>query len=140
MAKLRLTDAGGLDILEVYVAAGGFSVELFVDAGATQDGQAVRELATGGGYAEIDLDAVASASSLISGVPTMEWDDIEFTFTGPLTNAVNKAIKGISILRGATIIVEQLLTTPYTPVAGGFLRVSPLMKLGNVPGYTADPA
>jgi len=141
MGKMRLTDAGGLDILNTYVAAGGFSLECFTDSGALQDGQAVRELATGGGYAEVDLDLVASAGSLVGGVPTMEWEDVTFTFSGPLTNAVNKTIKGVMLLRGATIIVEQLLAAPYTPAnAGDELTISPLMKLGNVPGYVADPA
>jgi len=56
-------------------------------------------------------------------------------------DAVNKTIKGVMLLRGATIIVEQLLAAPYTPAnAGDELTISPLMKLGNVPGYVADPA
>lgn len=136
MANLKLTDEGGQDVLETYVAAGSFSIELFTDSGPLTDGQATRELATGGGYVEKDLDAVAYAVSTVAGVPIVEWEDVVWTFTGPLTNSVNKTVKGYSVLRNATIIWEQLLPgSGYTPANDGDkLTISPKFKLGNVPG------
>jgi len=136
MANLRTTDAGGQDILELYFNRTGFSIELFTDSGALEDGQATRELAEGGGYVEKDLSAVAYAVGLDAGVPIIEWEDVVWTFTGPLTNAVNTTIKGYTVLRNATIIFEQLLPgSGYTPANNGDkLTISVKYKLGNVPG------
>ena len=133
---MRVTDLGNQDILTAYFALTGFSLELFVDSGALTDSQATRELATGGGYVEKDLDVVANAVGTEAGVPLIEWADVVWTFTGPLTNAVNKTIKGVMLLRGATIIAEQLLPgTGYTPANNGDkLTISPRFMLGNVPG------
>jgi hypothetical protein len=133
---MRVTDLGAQDVLNAYFALTGFSLELFVDSGALTDDQATRELATGGGYVEKDLDAVANAVGTEAGVPLIEWEDVVWTFTGALTNAVNKTIKGVMLLRGATIIAEQLLPgTGYTPANNGDkLTISPRFMLGNVPG------
>ena len=136
MANLRTTDAGGQDILETYLLSGMFYIDLFTDSGALQDGQVIRELAEGGGYDDVDLDIINYTVGLSGGVPTVEWDPVVWTFTGPLTNAVNKTIKGYSVYHNDIIIFEQLLPgSGYTPANNGDkLTISVKYKLGNVPG------
>jgi hypothetical protein len=133
---LRQLDNGGKLLLEI--ALGGdvrpaLSIELFTDAQGLSDSEQTRELATGGGYVEKDLDAVAWATSLSDGIPIIEWEDVVWTFSGALTNAVNKTIKGYMVLLGATVVFEELLSDPMTPTnPGDILKVAPVYKLGNV--------
>jgi hypothetical protein len=133
---LRQLDDGGMLLLDI--ALGGatrpaISIELFTDAQGLSDSEQVRELATGGGYVRKDLDLTASATSLSGGIPIIEWDDVVWTFTGPLTNAVNKTIKGYMVLLGTTVVFEELLSDPMTPTNNGdILKIAPVFKQGNV--------
>lgn len=137
MANLKLTDWGGQDILLEYLTAGGLTLEIFVDAGGLTDEQADREPAEGN-Y-EVDLDSVDYEITEIGGVPAVVWDPVVITFTGPLSNAVNKTVRGYSVMKttvahGAINIWEQLLPAGYTPTgAGDKLTITPRFMLGNVP-------
>jgi hypothetical protein len=135
---LKLTDGGGLLALDVFFGASAkptdWTIELFTDANplADDDQGAGRELATGGGYAEIDLDPLVNAAAAAGGIPQVTWDDAVWTFTGPLTNAVNKTIKGYLIMADTTVVFEELLPTPFTPANNGDkLTISLQFKLGN---------
>ena len=134
---LKLTDGGGELILKVFFE--GFtrpttwSVALFTDSNALNDADqgSGRVLAAGGGYTDKDLTAVASAVDLNpSGIPCISWDDITWTFTGPLTGGVS--IKGYVVIADTTFIHEELLDSPYIPGSdGGLLTISPQFLLGN---------
>lgn len=135
----HLTDAGGALLLDIALGDAAkhssLSLKLFTDSGALTDGQATRSfVATEAGYAPADLLATASASTVNAGIPTIQWEDITFTFTGPLTDTAT--IKGCSIVAGSTIIYEQLLPgSGYQPMnSGDQLIVTPLIEMGNVPG------
>jgi len=140
MANGHLTDAGGLILVDIALGDtskfANLTLRAFTDSGALQDGQAARSFVTPGdaGYAVVDLLALASASSLVGGVPTIEWDDVVWTFTGPLTGGAT--IKGVAIVGGSTQIYEQLLPgSGFTPANNGDkLTVTPLVMFGNVPG------
>ena len=113
------TDAGGQDILEVYFAAAGLYVELFTDVNELLDSDdgSTRTLATGGGYVEKYLNVVPFTVDIVAGIPTALFDEIVWTFTGPLTG--NAAVRGYMIMRNATVIAEELFATPFTPVNNG---------------------
>jgi hypothetical protein len=132
MAGFVQTDDGGIEMLTVFFQSIGFTVELFTDVNELldSDGGETRTLATGGGYVEKDLDAEIADIALVGGIPTITWNDITWTFTGPLTG--NPAIRGYMIMRNATVIAEELFPAPFTPVNNGDTwTVSLSYALGN---------
>ena len=139
--SLLLTQGGSEKILNTFFGGSSYPkpanmyLELFTDSGALSntDQGSGRELATGGGYAEIDLTTLDTAAGLSSGIGIIEWMDAVFTFTGPLTNSTNKTIKGYIVLADNVVIFEELLPgSGFTPAnSGDTLTIALQFKLGN---------
>lgn len=135
---IKVPDVGGNFMLNVLFGATAkatsFTVQLFTDAGVPADADinTTHEVATGGGYADKTLSNNATVAVDGSGVPTATWAAQTWTFTGPLTNAVNKTIKGYQVLAGTTLVYEEAISSPFTPTNNNdTFTLTPAIKLGN---------
>lgn len=142
----KTTDVGGQSMLNVLFGAtakyGALTLQLFTDGTPTladADINTTHELATGGGYADKTITSQSATVSLNgSNIPQAVWGLQTFTFTGALTNATNKTIKGYQILTGTTLLFEDLLrdgadaAITFTPANNGdILNITPKYVMGN---------
>jgi hypothetical protein len=134
---IKVPDVGGQAMLNILFGATAkpttFTLALFTDAAAPADTDinTTHEVAVGGGYAAKTLSNNATVA-LNSGIPEATWALQTWTFTGPLTNAVNKTIKGYQILSGTTLLYEEVLDQPFTPnYNGDQISITPKFQLGN---------
>lgn len=142
---LRVTDPGGqwiLGLIGAQTVSAPLFVHLFTDVGVggipptllDTDTVDSREFAAGGGYVSKNLLTPAVANGA-DGIPILTWAQLEWIFTGPLTNISGKrTVQGYAVFEGTTgkLVWEELLDAPYTPqVNGDTLRVNVKLKLGN---------
>jgi len=130
-------DVGAVDVLTDYFKSGvDFTLQLFTDnaSPARGDTNASRTVPDAtGGYADKTL-TVAGATVSDPAIPQVAWAQQVFTFTGAIQGA--GTIYGYQILRGTTLITQELLAVPFTPANNGdHIDITPIIQLGN-----GDPA
>jgi hypothetical protein len=142
----KTVDVGGQLMLNVLFGAtakpAGLTIQLFTDGTPTladSDINTTHELATGGGYVDKTITSQSGTVTLNgSNIPLCTWGIQTWTFTGALTNATNKTIKGYQVLSGTTLLFEDLLrdgadaAITFTPANNGdVLNITPKYLLGN---------
>ncbi len=144
---LRLFDYGGEDILKVYFEGASrqttFSLLLFTSPTTLADTTVLVE-AAGGGYTRKAIAADGSASAVSwtaaypGGIPIIQWGEVDFVFTGPLTSSAT--IYGYALIKGTAgtphtlndVIFAELLNNPFKPMNNGDkLTIQANFKLGN---------
>lgn len=139
---VNLKDLGGKLMLERFFSTAVMWLDLFVSPAAQTDSQGMLnyELCEGPDTYEVDFSAVAYAVGLTNGttgVPQVEWMDVTFEFTAPLTNpSGNLKITGYRVTVDDTVLYDEMLPDGgMTPNVGERLTISPQFLLGN----TSDP-
>jgi hypothetical protein len=141
MPGLKLTDPGGLKMLDVYFASGAFTVELFTGptpppALSDTDTGDAGLIAAGVGSGYVTKTLVPVAASLVGGIPTKTWDPVVWTFTGPLDNT-DPIVQGYWVFDAANVLIFEQLVTPFTPTAGDVYTLNLVYKAGNIGSATA---
>lgn len=151
-----MADVGCSAILTAYFGSGAdFTLELFVGDGDTNveptpargDINTSRTLAKNGhadytAYSGDCKKALPMADAVISdpAIPQVAFSNApyRFTFNGPLSNTTATKIFGYRILRGTTLVTQELINpgVGFTPANDGdYLDITPIIQLG-----TGDPA
>lgn len=133
--SLRMFDDGGKHILLVFFNDSALTVKLYsAPTAALTDALTAGSFTevAGGGYAAKAIAAGNNTISLISGIPTADFPELVWTFTGPLTG--NAAIAGYVVIdttSGEALWAEHLATA-FTPQNNNDkLSITPRFMLGN---------
>lgn len=133
--SLRMFDNGAMRILNTFFDARALTVKLYSAPTATLTDALTAGSFTevaGGGYASKAIAAGDNAVSLLSGIPTADFPELVWTFTGPLTGSA--AIAGYVVIdntSGEALWAEHLATA-FTPQNNNDkLSITPRFMLGN---------
>ncbi len=140
---LKLMDEGAEQILATFFdntpKESSFTVMLFTDPSSIFEAYTDLSFtpAAGGGYVDKTVTAANGLAGMLNGTAEMGWDDLVWTFTGPLTHG--ESIKGYVVIANTTmnVIFAELLmngttVTTFTPANNDDkLTIAMRFRLGN---------